>query len=110
MMPCDKLQTYSWPEDQLHMSSIIAQHGICLFAKEISNLEFDNVSVNQLDLASEMLASSDSTMALGKRVGLDRREICTTEVRPPKNSYSSKRYTTITYLLSHKYIIVHQHK
>nr|GLL44461.1 uncharacterized protein LOC109177240 [Ipomoea trifida] len=91
MTPCDKLQSYSWPDDQLHMSSIIAQHGICHFAKEIANLEFDNVSVNQLDLASEMLASSDSTMALGKRVGLDRREICTTELRPPKNSYSSKR-------------------
>ncbi|XP_019182102.1 PREDICTED: uncharacterized protein LOC109177240 [Ipomoea nil] len=91
MIPCDKLESYSWPDDQLHMSSIIAQHGICLFAKEIANLELDNVSVNQLDLASEMLASSDSTMALGKRVGLDRREILTTELRPPKNFDSSKR-------------------
>ncbi|VFQ93892.1 unnamed protein product [Cuscuta campestris] len=91
MIPCDSLQSYSWHDDQLQMSSIVAQHGICLLAKEVANLELDNVSVNKLDLASEMLASSDSTMSLGKLVGLGRRETRTTEVRPLKSSYSKRK-------------------
>ncbi|CAH9136284.1 unnamed protein product [Cuscuta epithymum] len=91
IVSCHKSQSYSWDEDQLQMSSIVAQHGICLFTKEIANLGLDKLSVNQLDLASEMLASSSSTMALGKLVGFDSRETRSTDVWSPKSCYPSKR-------------------
>lgn len=53
------------------MASTIAQHGMCFYSKEIAAVVSRSGSVSKMDLASEMLASSRNTMALGKLVGQD---------------------------------------
>lgn len=86
MVPFDKSQSFSWYDDQLQMASTIAQHGMCLYAKQSAVVR----STAMVDLAGEMLASSANTMALGKLISQDMRMIQTSEKGPPCCGISSK--------------------
>ncbi|XP_075075389.1 uncharacterized protein LOC107789591 isoform X1 [Nicotiana tabacum] len=92
MTPFVESHSYNWHEDQLQMSSIFAQHGVCLFAKEIASLGPDTASVYEVDLAWEMLTSTNSTMALGKMVGQSRGKHEGLHLRLPRicHSFRSK--------------------
>ena len=59
MVPFEKSHSFSWFDDQVCMTFIIAQHGICFNAKEIA-------VVNRVDLVSEMLASSNKYNGIGE--------------------------------------------
>lgn len=66
-IPCaEETHSFSWYDEQLQMASTIAQHGFCLYAKHIAAVGSTSVSDYEVDLASEMLASTTNTMALGK--------------------------------------------
>ncbi|XP_055829542.1 uncharacterized protein LOC129898855 isoform X2 [Solanum dulcamara] len=69
MIPIKESHSYNWHDDQLKIFSVFAQHGVCFFAKEIASLRPSTSSVHEVDLTWEMLASTNSTMALGKMVG-----------------------------------------
>ncbi|KAL8485596.1 hypothetical protein ACS0TY_027763 [Phlomoides rotata] len=75
MIPSEKTHSYSYYDNQLEMSSVLAQHGMCFYAKEIASLDSNLGSPNTLDLASKMLHSSSSSVALGKLANQDRRRI-----------------------------------
>uniref|UniRef100_A0A5B7B8E5 AAA+ ATPase domain-containing protein n=1 Tax=Davidia involucrata TaxID=16924 RepID=A0A5B7B8E5_DAVIN len=91
MVPCEKSHAFSWHDDQLQMTSTIAQHGICFYANEIDTVGSKMGSSSRVDLAWEMLASSTNTMALGKLVSQDRRTIRSLETEsPPKSGDSLK--------------------
>ncbi|KAK4391087.1 hypothetical protein Sango_2172000 [Sesamum angolense] len=68
---------------QLDMSSIIAQHGMCFYAKEVASLGlgFTNTS----NLASEMLSSSASSVALGKLASQDQRKVDRSDTKTCKD-------------------------
>ncbi|OIT27058.1 PREDICTED: uncharacterized protein LOC109214488 [Nicotiana attenuata] len=88
MIPIEESHSYNWHDDQLQMSSIFAQHGVCLFAKEIASLGPNTASVYEVDLAWEMLTSTNSTMALGKMVGQSRRKHEGLHLRLPRTCHS----------------------
>ncbi|XP_052201020.1 uncharacterized protein LOC127807329 isoform X2 [Diospyros lotus] len=90
MIPSERSHSFRWYDDQLWMSSTIAQHGICFYAKQIAAAGLNNGCVSRMDLASEMLACSSSTMALGKLVGQERR-IESSDMRPLRSIISIKR-------------------
>ncbi|XVE60338.1 hypothetical protein DITRI_Ditri05aG0121100 [Diplodiscus trichospermus] len=73
MIPYENSDEFSWSDEQLQMANTVSQHGFCLYAKEIdvigSNMGFEQ----KVNLSQEMLASSTSTMALGKLLGHDAR-------------------------------------
>lgn len=71
MVPHEKTHSFSWYDDQLWMTSTIAQHGICFYSKAIAAIGSCNGFVNKMDMASEMLASSSNTTALAKLVSQD---------------------------------------
>lgn len=75
MIPSEKTHSYSYYDNQLEMSSILAQHGMCFYVKEIASLGSIRGCPNTLDLASEMLSSSASSVALGKLASQDRRKV-----------------------------------
>ncbi|KAL7246280.1 hypothetical protein ACSBR2_001409 [Camellia fascicularis] len=89
MVPSEKSHSFSWYDDQLWMASTIAQHGFCFYAKEIVAVGSNSSSVNRMDLALEMLASSTNTTALGKLVRRDRR-IDNSEMGQLKSVISTK--------------------
>ena len=91
MVPFEKSHSFSWFDDQMCMTSTIAQHGICFYAKEIAVVGSNVGSVNRMDLVSEMLTSSTNTMALGKLISQDMR-IESSEMGPLKSVSSVKRY------------------
>ncbi|KAM7507737.1 hypothetical protein LguiA_018190 [Lonicera macranthoides] len=86
MVPCEKSHSFSWCEDQLQMTSTMAQHGMCLYAKEISVVGSNIDSLSRVDLAWEMLTSSTNTMALGKLVNQEKRTIQSLETGSSKIS------------------------
>ncbi|XP_057490564.1 uncharacterized protein LOC130776382 [Actinidia eriantha] len=88
-VPFEKSHSFSWFDDQVCMTSTIAQHGICFYAKEIAVVGSNVGSVNRMDLVSEMLASSTNTMALGKLISQDTR-IEISEMGPLKSVSSVK--------------------
>ncbi|GFY85345.1 P-loop containing nucleoside triphosphate hydrolases superfamily protein [Actinidia rufa] len=90
MVPFEKSHSFSWFDDQVCMTSTIAQHGICFYAKEIAVVGSNVGSVNRMDLVSEMLTSSTNTMALGKLISQDTR-IESSEMGPLKSVSSVKR-------------------
>ncbi|KAL0351483.1 UNVERIFIED_CONTAM: ATPase family AAA domain-containing protein 5 [Sesamum calycinum] len=83
-IPGERTHSYSYYDNQLDMSSIIAQHGMCFYAKEVASLGlgFTNTS----NLASDMLSSSASSVALGKLASQDQRK----NVVPPKSYLAAK--------------------
>ena len=99
MVPFEKSHSFSWFDDQMCMTSTIAEHGICFYAKEIAVVGSNFGSVNRMDLVSEMLASSTNTMALGKFVSLDMR-IESSEMGPLKSVSSVKRYRILGLMLT----------
>ncbi|GFP89794.1 ATPase family aaa domain-containing protein 5 [Phtheirospermum japonicum] len=74
MVPSEKAHSYTYYDSQLEMSSILAQHGMCFYAKEIASLGSVVGSMNLVDLASEMLSSSENSVALGKLASRDQRK------------------------------------
>ncbi|KAJ8563632.1 hypothetical protein K7X08_032084 [Anisodus acutangulus] len=92
MTPMEESHSYNWHDDQLQMSSIFAQHGVCFFANEIASLRPSTASVYEVDLTWEMLASTNSTMALGKMVGQSRDKHEGLHLRLPRicHSFRSK--------------------
>ncbi|KAL0314309.1 UNVERIFIED_CONTAM: ATPase family AAA domain-containing protein 5 [Sesamum angustifolium] len=83
-IPGERTHSYSYYDNQLEMSSIIAQHGMCFYAKEVASLGLG--STNTSNLASEMLSSSASSIALGKLASQDQRK----NVVPPKSYLAAK--------------------
>lgn len=66
-VPCgEESHAFSWYDEQLQMASTIAQHGFCFYSKYIAAAGSMLGSDYTVDLASEMLASTTNTMALGK--------------------------------------------
>ncbi|KAK7275661.1 hypothetical protein RIF29_16782 [Crotalaria pallida] len=57
--------TISWYDEQMMMSTV-AVHGFCFYAKSMSDVGSKLGYENQVDLASEILASTTNVMALGK--------------------------------------------
>ena len=88
---------FSWCDEQLQMANAVSQHGFCLYAKEIdaigSNIGFEH----RVDLSQEMLASSTSTMELGRLLGHDARASRTSvngkglDMSPSKRELAVKR-------------------
>ncbi|XP_022880794.1 uncharacterized protein LOC111398071 [Olea europaea var. sylvestris] len=85
MISCEKSYSYSSCDDQLQMSSVLAQHGMCYYAKEAAALGSKIGSISSVDLASEMLESSANTMALGKLVCHCERKIEKLKMKPPES-------------------------
>lgn len=92
MVPSEKTHSYSYYENQSEMSSILAEHGMCFYAKEIASLQSSMGCPNDLDLASEMLSSSANSVALGKLASQDSRKADRSSSETIKNSITSKRY------------------
>lgn len=93
MVQCEDSHFLSWYDDHLKMVSIISEHGMCLYAKDIDAAGTNMFSTGRLDLAWEMLASSRSTMSLGKLVNRDSRRIQNSEMSLPDSAISTRRYT-----------------
>ncbi|XP_017252670.1 uncharacterized protein LOC108223102 isoform X1 [Daucus carota subsp. sativus] len=91
MVPCEDSHFLSWYDDHLKMVSIISEHGMCLYAKDIDAAGTNMFSTGRLDLAWEMLASSRSTMSLGKLVNRDSRRIQNSEMSLPDSGISTRR-------------------
>ncbi|XWS25152.1 hypothetical protein CRYUN_Cryun27aG0046100 [Craigia yunnanensis] len=97
MIPSENLDAFSWCDEQLQMANTVSQHGFCFYAKEIdvigSNMGFEH----KVDLSQEMLASSTSTMALGRLLGHDARASRTSvdgkglDMSPSKRELAVKR-------------------
>nr|XP_027089811.1 uncharacterized protein LOC113710932 isoform X2 [Coffea arabica] len=92
LSPCEESQLGSWYDDHLHMSSIMAQHGICFYAKESLAVGSNRDSVDRVDLAWEMLSSSTNAMALGRLLSVDRKLTGGTEERSEMSRCSFRRY------------------
>ncbi|XP_073124671.1 uncharacterized protein [Henckelia pumila] len=86
MSPCEKTHSYSFHDDQLDMSSVLAQHGMCFYTKEIASLGSITGSAISLDLNTEMLSSSVSSIALGKMANLERKMVEISDTKTPKSS------------------------
>ncbi|KAK1384333.1 AAA domain-containing protein [Heracleum sosnowskyi] len=91
MVLCEESHSLSWHDDHLKMVSTMSEHGMCLYAKDIDAACTDMFSAGRVDLTWEMLASSTSTMALGKLVNWDSRRIQNLEMGPPKGGIPSQR-------------------
>ncbi|KAK6938416.1 hypothetical protein RJ641_031924 [Dillenia turbinata] len=83
MVPRENLHVFNWQDEQLQMTSRIAEHGFCYFAKEIAALGSKMHSSERncclgikncclAAVGSEMLASTSSIIGLGKLVREDR--------------------------------------
>lgn len=96
-VPSEGSDAFSWCDEQIQMTSTIAQHGFCFYAKDIAALGSKIACESSVDLPSEMLASTTNMMALGKLIGHDMRTTRTLhasrslEMSPPKSDLS-KRY------------------
>ncbi|XP_057795779.1 uncharacterized protein LOC131011898 isoform X2 [Salvia miltiorrhiza] len=86
MIPSEKTHSYSYFDNQLEMSSTLAQHGMCYYAKEIASLQSIMGCQNNLDLASEMLSSSANSVALGKLASQGRRKAYRSSTETTKSS------------------------
>lgn len=95
MIPIKESHSYNWHDEQLKIFSVFAQHGVCLFAKEIASQRPSTSSVHEVDLTWEMLASTNSTMALGKMVAQSRGINEGLHLRLPRIRHSFRRYWTI---------------
>ncbi|XP_057974939.1 uncharacterized protein LOC131162458 isoform X2 [Malania oleifera] len=83
MVPLESHALY-WYDEQLHMTSAIAQHGFCCFAKNIASSQSSLDTDHRVDLVGEMLASTSNTTALGKLVNQTTR---TSSVSYAENSF-----------------------
>ncbi|KAG4194273.1 hypothetical protein ERO13_A06G043800v2 [Gossypium hirsutum] len=66
IIPSENSDAFVWHDKQLQMANTISQHGFCLYAKEIDALRLKMGFEHRVDLSQEILASSTSTMALGR--------------------------------------------
>lgn len=92
MIPSEKTHSYSYYDNQLEMSSVLAQHGMCFYAKEIVSLELNMGSPNTLNLASKMLHSSSNSVALGKLASQDGRNFDKSSTKTIKSPNLLMRY------------------
>ncbi|KAL8159334.1 hypothetical protein V2J09_000871 [Rumex salicifolius] len=65
--------TFGWHDQQLQMISAIAEHGYCIFAKNVAALGSRIGLDCRVDIAREMLASTNNSVALGKLLRHGRR-------------------------------------
>ncbi|KAL3504157.1 hypothetical protein ACH5RR_033998 [Cinchona calisaya] len=91
LLTCEESELCSWYDDHLHMSSIMAQHGICFYTKESVGLGSNGASLDSVDLALEMLSSSTNGMALGKLLSVDRKIMENSEMKSQMSCSSSRR-------------------
>ena len=96
-VPCgEESHAFSWYDEQLQMASTIAQHGFCFYSKYIAAAGSMLGSDYTVDLASEMLASTSNTMALGKLTRPEMRMNWTSrkgvQMEVPKSDISLRRY------------------
>ncbi|CAA0809944.1 P-loop containing nucleoside triphosphate hydrolases superfamily protein [Striga hermonthica] len=74
MVLTERTHLYTYYDCQMEMSSVLAQHGICFYAKEIASLGSVVGPTDISVLASEMVSSSSSSVALGKLASQDQRK------------------------------------
>ncbi|KAK4572862.1 hypothetical protein RGQ29_031029 [Quercus rubra] len=92
--PSEGSDAFSWCDEQIQMTSAIAQHGFCFYAKDIAAVGSKMGCESSVDIASEMLGSTTHTMALGKLIGQEMRTSSTlfgamsSEMSPPKSDLS----------------------
>ena len=97
MVPSEGSDAFGWCDEHVQMTSAIAQHGFCFYAKDIAAVGSKMGCESSVDIASEMLASTTNMMTLGKLIGLDMRTskpLCGAkglEMSPPKSDLL-KRY------------------
>lgn len=95
--PSEGSDAFSWCDEQIQMTSAIAQHGFCFYAKDIAAVGSKMGCESSVDIASEMLGSTTHTMALGKLIGQEMRTSSplfgarSSEMSPPKSD-SLRRY------------------
>lgn len=65
--------TFGWHDQQLRMTSEMAEHGYCVFAKDVAVLGSRVGLDSRVDIAWEMLTSTHNAMALGKLLRHGRR-------------------------------------
>ncbi|KAF9608432.1 hypothetical protein IFM89_009798 [Coptis chinensis] len=65
MVPSAELDMFCWLDVQVQMTSTIAQHGLCFFAKETAAQRLNSGIRSRVDLASEMIASTTNPTVLG---------------------------------------------
>ncbi|KAK6132312.1 hypothetical protein DH2020_033936 [Rehmannia glutinosa] len=85
LVPTEKTHSYTYSDTQLEMSSILAQHGMCCYAKEIASLGSVMGPTHIVDLASEMLSSSASSIALGKLASQDQIKVDRSDMKTTKH-------------------------
>ncbi|XP_075650549.1 uncharacterized protein LOC142621123 isoform X2 [Castanea sativa] len=91
--PSEGSDAFSWCDEQIQMTSTIAQHGFCFYAKDIAAVGSKMGCESSVDIASEMLGSTTHTMALGKLIGQEMRTSSTlfgasSEMSSPKSDLS----------------------
>ena len=97
MVPSEASDAFGWCDEHVQMTSAIAQHGFCFYAKDIAAVGSKMGCESSVDIASEMLASTTNMMTLGKLIGQDMRTskpLCGAkglEMSPPKSDLL-KRY------------------
>ncbi|XP_051139529.1 uncharacterized protein LOC127257195 isoform X2 [Andrographis paniculata] len=84
-IPGDKIHSCCYHENQVEMSSTLAQHGICLYTKEIASLGSCKGSMSTFDLAAEMLSLSANSVALGKLASQDQANIARLDTKTTKD-------------------------
>lgn len=95
--PSEGSDAFSWCDEQIQMTSAIAQHGFCFYAKDIAAVGSKMGCESSVDIASEMLGSTTHTMALDKLIGQEMRTSSTlfgarsSEMSSPKSDLS-RRY------------------
>lgn len=97
-VPSEGSDAYSWCDEQIQMTSSIAQHGFCFYVKDIAAVGSKMAPESSVNLPSEMLASTTNMMALGKLIGQDMRTGRTLYVprdlkmipSPPKSDVSNR--------------------
>ncbi|GER37747.1 replication factor C large subunit [Striga asiatica] len=97
----ERTNSYTYSDCQMEMSSVLAQHGMCFYAKEIASLGSVVGSTNISILASEMLSSSSSSVALGKLASQDQRKVFGSDSKTTKhpNVFTSKSDSPLSNML-----------
>ncbi|OMO55521.1 hypothetical protein COLO4_35940 [Corchorus olitorius] len=99
LFPSENFNAFSWCEDQWQMVDTVSQHGFCFYAKEIDAVGSKMGLHQRMNLSQEMLASSTSTMALGRLLEQDGRASRTSvdgkglDMSPSKCELAAKRYS-----------------
>ena len=106
MFPSEESVASSWYDEHLQMTSTIAQHGFCFYAKEISTIGSKMGSNARVDLTWEMISSTTNMMALGKLSGQNVESSGISnignglELSPAKSEILLERYISFEFLVT----------